>query len=133
MFVVQIKFWRQIVLVARERSSQCSDPPPAFPLHRFSMLTRRQVAHTARHRKHHITTWSPDGERRRLTSDTPRYLRRRLIAASTRTSRPAPLAFKQNSEADEKLSVCKGATVASVAGVLGCPGFLPQPIKDTQH
>lgn len=49
-----------------------------------------------------ITTWSPDGERRRLTSDTPRYLRRRLIAASTRTSRPDPLAFQQNSEAAKR-------------------------------
>lgn len=66
----------------------------------FSNPHRAQVAHTARHQEHHNRC--PDGERPRLTSDTPRYLRHRLIAAVTRTSRPVSAAFKQNSEADKR-------------------------------
>lgn len=100
----------------------------AFPLLCFLIRTGRRSLTQGIIKN--ITTWGPDGERQRLTSNTPRYLRHRLIAAVTRTSRPVSAAFKQNSEADErrmKSRLCVTGPPLPLLADLGCSGFLPQP------
>lgn len=75
-----------------------------------------------------IATSSPDGVRRRLTSDAPRYRRHWLIATSTHTRQPASAAFCQSSEAAKRWMKSRpSARGAAFPGLLGLPPTAAAP------